>query len=178
MLDPNYRLFWCEDLPKKSSTEIDEIKKRCIAIINDEISSIRPSEKSLDKQTEKDEVQVVPSNKFTFLNYKSKLLSQNANENSNEVDEYLIFNPPELICLDEDNSVMDINVFKFWKTYENRFPKLAKLFNKIYSISASTSPVERVFSRAGLRTINRRAKTGVDTLSSIVFLEVNKNYIS
>ncbi len=41
------------------------------------------------------------------------------------------------------------NPLSFWKLKENEYPILAQIAKKLFSVPATSAPVERVFSQAG-----------------------------
>ena len=66
----------------------------------------------------------------------------------------------------------ELNDF-FMKADKNLFP----LFARIFCITASSAPVERVFSQSGLIMRPNRAKMTNDLLESLVFLKCNDKLV-
>jgi len=62
------------------------------------------------------------------------------------------------------------NPLLWWKHNSKRFPTLAKLAKKILCIPATSAPVERLFSHAGLTIANDRARMLPDMAEDLVFL--------
>jgi hypothetical protein len=62
------------------------------------------------------------------------------------------------------------NPLLWWKHNSKRFPTLAKLAKKILCIPATSAPVERFFSHAGLTIANDRARMLPDMAEDLVFL--------
>jgi hypothetical protein len=63
----------------------------------------------------------------------------------------------------------------YWK--HSQLSTLKSIVKRIFSIQASSAPVERVFSQAGLIMSPRRTSMLEDVFRSLVFLRVNKSMI-
>jgi len=57
------------------------------------------------------------------------------------------------------------------------FARLGPLIEQLFCITASSAPVERVFSHGGLFMRPHRARLGDKTLRDLVMLKCNKRYI-
>jgi hypothetical protein len=91
------------------------------------------------------------------------------------------------IELDELNSYIDMkNVvldetsdpLGFWKNNMEKYPKLASFAQDIFVIPASSTPVERIFSKAGYCSSGRRNRLSGVVLENEVLLKTNKQYLS
>jgi hypothetical protein len=58
----------------------------------------------------------------------------------------------------------------WWKNHAMRFPTLAALARRILCIQATSAPVERLFSHAGLTIANDRARLIPELAEDLVFL--------
>lgn len=67
------------------------------------------------------------------------------------------------------------NPLEFWKQYEVTFPELYKMQLKYLSIPATSVPSERVFSKTGQITNERRNRLSPKNLDFIIFLNSNLN---
>lgn len=67
----------------------------------------------------------------------------------------------------------DIELLTFRHSYKQKFPLLAEPYKKVMSCSASSAPSERVFSKTGLRMTPRRSRSFHDTVSRLVYLDMN-----
>jgi hypothetical protein len=62
------------------------------------------------------------------------------------------------------------NPLGWWKQHGHHFPTLSQLARRFLTISATSCPVERLFSVAGQVDADRRASLAPDTLTLLVFL--------
>lgn len=66
----------------------------------------------------------------------------------------------------------------FWIHNENIYPTLAPFAQDILVIPASSTPIERVFSKAGYSSSGRRNRLAGRNLELEVLLKTNKAYIN
>ncbi|CAF5167049.1 unnamed protein product, partial [Rotaria magnacalcarata] len=142
-LDPSFKFYWLRDLNLPINNE-NRLKQNIIQLIVDEISqdSTLPSPKATSEA-----VSVL----LTTSKLKKKLFVYNEyDEKSNdtmvsdpvaEIDSYL-------------NDPIRTRFSDYWST--SRLTSLKKLVKRIFSVQASSAPVERVFSHAGLILSSRR----------------------
>ncbi|KAE9542433.1 hypothetical protein AGLY_003294 [Aphis glycines] len=69
------------------------------------------------------------------------------------------------------------NSLDFWKQHKMILPELYKLQQKYLCIPATSVPSERVFSKAGLLTNDRRNRLSPKNLNYIIFLNSNLNLL-
>jgi hypothetical protein len=67
----------------------------------------------------------------------------------------------------------DSNVLTFWSANRSRFSKLFPLAMQVLSVTASSAPVERVFSHGGLIMHPHRSRLSDKMLSNLIFLKCN-----
>lgn len=67
------------------------------------------------------------------------------------------------------------NPLHFWKRHKNTFPELYKMQLKYLCIPATSVPSERVFSKTGQVTNDRRSRLTPKNLDCIIFLNSNLN---
>lgn len=67
------------------------------------------------------------------------------------------------------------NPLDFWKKYKLTFPELYKISLKYLCVPATSVPAERVFSKTGLITNDRRNRLSPKNLDYIIFLNSNLN---
>ncbi|KAF0702725.1 zinc finger BED domain-containing protein 1-like [Aphis craccivora] len=64
---------------------------------------------------------------------------------------------------------------EFWKKYKQTFPELYKINLKYLCVPATSVPSERVFSKTGQITNDRRNRLSPKNLDYIIFLNSNLN---
>ena len=62
----------------------------------------------------------------------------------------------------------------FWKEKEKEFPKLCKIALAVLAVPATTAPVERIFSQAGMSTGGKRDRLNDENFVREVMIRVNK----
>lgn len=67
---------------------------------------------------------------------------------------------------------------KWWSLNNSMFPILAVTAKKLLSVQATSVASERVFSRAGNIITDTRASLTDDHCSQLIFLSMNKKYVS
>jgi len=68
----------------------------------------------------------------------------------------------------------------WWKEHEQSYPQLARLAKRYLPLMASSSPVERVFSKSGWFVSKKRCTTTDDTVSLLTFFlssNLNQQYL-
>ncbi len=71
----------------------------------------------------------------------------------------------------------DGDILAFWKKHCNLFPHISQLANILLSSSASSVPVECMFSTAGLIANSKRSSLSADKLHKICFIHDNYNIV-
>nr|XP_022910708.1 zinc finger BED domain-containing protein 1-like [Onthophagus taurus] len=66
-----------------------------------------------------------------------------------------------------------LNPLDFWESKKEMFPELYKLANKYLCVPATSVPSERVFSKAGELTKDRRSRLSSNMINEIMFLNSN-----
>ena len=69
------------------------------------------------------------------------------------------------------------NALQFWKVKEKEFATLSCLVKKIFSVPATSAPIERVFSQSGKILAALRSRLKPKNLETLVFLKLNSKYI-
>lgn len=84
---------------------------------------------------------------------------------SNELEQYISF---KIKTTSDVDSFENFDLNSWWLNHHNRFPNLFKLYLKISSIPATSTPSERLFSIAGLIINDRRASLNPKTINDIL----------
>lgn len=81
-------------------------------------------------------------------------------------------NVPKMPRLIRDNTgaIVIYNPLLWWSQNESKFPVIAHIARKVLCVPATSAPVERLFSHAGLTIANDRARLLPDMAEDLVFL--------
>ncbi|UJR29925.1 hypothetical protein I4U23_017472 [Adineta vaga] len=91
-----------------------------------------------------------------------------SSKKSDELDRYLNFELEKL--------KLSSNPLKFWTDQYEKFPRLARLARRIFSIPATSTSVERQFSGAGLIIQERRTSLNPEQLDNILLIRSMRKY--
>jgi hypothetical protein len=175
VLDPEFKLYWLSQMNYKPVIE-SQMKQSLIQMILDECEQ---------------------NNNTSFDNIQDTQLSASTSVmnsyNTQSVDTSIIkkrklFQYDDNYSLSFDsgmNPVNEINAyindpkrFKFSLYWNNsQLYSLKNVVQRIFSIQASSAPIERVFSQAGVIMSPRRTSMQEEVFRSLVFLRVNQNFI-
>jgi hypothetical protein len=152
-LHPNYK-----QLRGATSSQIDDCHSTCRMFVLPRSSSSSP--------INADDVCNEPplkKNKSLMTSLMDKTSKRNQSS-SDEVDQYVDMQLPD--------SEQYINPLLFWKQQDKRkrFPNLARLASRYFSIPCSSAGVERQFSAAGQIITQRRSNLDPSTVNNIIFL--------
>lgn len=101
-----------------------------------------------------------------------------------------IFGPPEshLSSNNEINNYLDnihvspahsnMDPFQWWRDNEKKFPILFRIARRYLGIPATSVPSERLFSDAGNQISSERNRLKADTVSELLFLKRNMEYVN
>lgn len=73
----------------------------------------------------------------------------------------------------DNNFGPDDDILEFWMKQQHLFPTLATIVMDIYSIPASNTTVERLFSSAGDTITDRRTNLSTEKVNKLLFLKKN-----
>ena len=77
------------------------------------------------------------------------------------------------LYMQEPSPFVDVNVLEWWKENCNRFPAIAEVARRRLCIPATSTPAERLFSKAGCIINSKRAVLDPDNASMLCFLAEN-----
>jgi hypothetical protein len=117
---------------------------------------------------EEDEADEAKSAKKSRLTAADKLLSslQSAATKRKTIDEVILYTQ-------EQTPDINTNPLEWWKLNANRYPLLLTLALKYLGIPGTSTPSERIFSKAGEIVCRRRASLKPSTVDALVFLSKN-----
>jgi hypothetical protein len=104
---------------------------------------------------------------FSFMDVQAESSSNSRDEGDSlnkEITNYLL-EPVENRSLD---------VLSYWKINQNRFKVLARIVKEIFSVQATSAPIERVFSVSGFLMRSHRSIFTYKNLSNLMFSKCNK----
>lgn len=70
-----------------------------------------------------------------------------------------------------------LSCLSFWKTNEERWPALATLAKRLFSVPATSANVERMFSVSGHIFSSKRGRIKNSLFESLVFTKLNEQLI-
>jgi hypothetical protein len=91
----------------------------------------------------------------------------------NELNRYLTASKLPYFYLGKDKKEKMNNPLDWWRIHSSDFPTLAILAKKYLCTPATSAPVERLFSRAGLTITEKRNRLADDIAADLIFLNAN-----
>jgi hypothetical protein len=165
MLDPSVRpLLSLKDY----SSLLDAAKSDAIRIMRQANSSVGMDNQSL-VESEPSPSSTASSNKYQRL-FRQLATQEEQHTNSrsaissvdNELRSYLLM---------EQRKVSD--PVQFWMSQEQAMPQMSQLALDVFSVTATSAPIERVFSHAGIATHGRRNRLEADSLNAELIMKMN-----
>jgi hypothetical protein len=78
----------------------------------------------------------------------------------------------------KDSQKRFTNPLEWWRVRQEEFPLLSNLARRVLSISATSVPSERVFSKSGWIMNKRRTCLGDTTFSNLVVVACSSSYLT
>jgi hypothetical protein len=175
ILDPEFKFYWLSQMDYKPVAE-SQMKQVLIQLLLDECGY--NSNTSFDNMHD---VQSSPSTVFmnsyptqtfdTSIIKKRKLFHYE--------DNYNLSFKSGMNPMDEINAYINDPTRSRFSLYWNNSQLycLKTVVQRIFSVQASSAPIERVFSQAGVIMSPRRTSMHEEVFRSLVFLRVNQNFI-
>ena len=85
-----------------------------------------------------------------------------------EIEDYLNYD-----CQLTDDDADDIDILRFWREHKASFPTLASIARRIFSIPATNTTIERLFSLSKNTVTERRTNLDQEKLNRLMFLQKN-----
>ncbi len=163
VLDPWFKFFWLKDLNLSASNE-NRLKQHIIQLLLDEIN--KDSNGSLAKLSD--------TSSSSMSRTKKKKLYFYDDGPGDYGNDSLVMSPlTELeVYLNEP---IPSKFSEYWR--RSQLCRLKRLVTRVCSIQASSAPVERVFSCAGLILSPRRTRMNEQLFRDLVFLKVNQTLL-
>jgi hypothetical protein len=180
LLDPSFKFFWIRDLKLPANVE-NRLKQSVIQLILDEISkdSTTPSTQLHDSTSSSSTTTTTTTTTTTLcLSSTSKVVKRRKlfiyNDSNDDSNHILPLNPATELEAYLNDPVRS-RFAEYW--FHSQMSLLKKLVIRLFSVQASSAPIERVFSHAGLILSSRRTNMSEHLLKDLIFLRVNQNLL-
>ena len=165
VLEPSFKFYWMRDLHLPVNIE-NRLRQNIIQVILDEITkeSFVTSTTITSETSSSASISSRPKKKklFAYHDYDEKSNEGMVSDPAAELESYL-------------NDPIRSRFSDYWSS--SRYTSLKKLVTRIFSVQASSAPIERVFSHAGLILSSRRTNMNEQLFKDLVFLKVNQNLL-
>jgi hypothetical protein len=165
VLDPEFKFHWLTQMNYKPTME-SQMKQSIVQMILHECDSIHSSSFPATIMNSD-----ITSPVGTLITKKRKLFQY---ENASSLSLDSTMNPLQEINT-YTNDPIQCRFSSYWKN--SRLACLQNVVKRIFSVQASSAPIERVFSQAGLIMSARRTSMLEEVFRSLVFLRVNQSLI-
>ena len=165
VLDPEFKFYWLTQMNYKPVVE-SQMKQSLIQMILDECEYVQSSSFSnsgIDSNTiQSTAIPIIKKRKlFQYEDVSSVSLDSTVNP-LHEINAYT-------------NDPIRCRFSSYWKN--SRLPSLQNVVKRIFSVQASSAPIERVFSQAGVIMSPRRTSMLEEVFRSLVILRVNQQLL-
>uniref|UniRef100_H2Z2H9 HAT C-terminal dimerisation domain-containing protein n=1 Tax=Ciona savignyi TaxID=51511 RepID=H2Z2H9_CIOSA len=163
VLDPMFSFQWMIDLDI-SDWQKDHIRGKVTDLIVEEADFLLLQSTS-DPGENDDAFEQKQACMKLFANYKKRTSDGHLKNTNSQLDEYF-----EVVV--EDNQ---LGCFKFWRVNKRRFSSLYCVAKKVFAIPASSTAIERVFSRGEVMFRPYTSNLTDKVLSALICLKCNQN---
>ena len=172
VLDPSFKFYWIRDLKLLANVE-NRLKQNIIQLILDEISRDSTTSNHLPDQggSSSSSSSTLCFSSATKAKRRKLFTYSDNNEESNQI----IASNPAIELEAYLNDPVRSRFSEYW--FHSRKSLLKKFVVRIFSVQASSAPVERVFSHAGLILSPRRTNMSEQLFKDLVFLKVNQSLL-
>ena len=171
VLDPWFKFYWIRDLNLPTNSE-NRLKQHIIQLILDEIS--KDGQASSTKSSG-----IISLSSTTFSSSSTSSFKKRKLFSYHDCDDVPDTNSSSTDpAVELDSYLSDPIKLKFSEYW--RFSKmifLKKLVLRIFSVQASSAPIERIFSSAGIIFSSRRRNMGEELFKDLVFLKANQSLL-
>jgi hypothetical protein len=174
VLDPSFKFFWMRDLKLPAQTE-NRLKQHIIELIINEIETDLPAS-------------TIEPMKINFSSTSSSISSSSTS--TPQIKRRKLFNYDDNVSNDSNasstldpaveldaflNDPVRSNFSTYW--FHSQLQILKNVIVRVFSVQASSAPIERVFSHAGLILSSRRTRMSETLFRDLVLLRVNQNLL-
>ncbi|CAF1373788.1 unnamed protein product [Adineta steineri] len=165
VLDPAFKFYWTKDLKLDPNSE-NRLKQQIIQLILDEVS--KEIKISTKKSFDRSNLSSPPKSK------KKKLFHYDDFDNDLNIINSLEMDPGSQLQAYLNDPIKS-KFSEYWSY--SQLNLLKKLVFRIFSVQASSAPIERAFSNAGLILTARRTRMNEQLFKNMVFLRVNQSLL-
>lgn len=162
MLDPSFKFLWIRDFNLSPNNE-NKLKQNLIQLLLDEIN----------KDCNNLPPHLSDGNNGPTKSKKKKLFAYEDTRSDGGNGAFVINPVTEVNAYFNDPVRSEFS--SYWRS--SQFHRLKKLAKSVCSIQASSAPVERVFSHAGLIFSPKRTRLNEELFTDLVFLKVNQAFL-
>jgi hAT family C-terminal dimerisation region len=174
VLDPSFKFYWIKDLQLSPHAE-NCLKQNVIRLIIDEVNNdLNAYPVALNKSSDSSASSASLSSFSSTPKPKRRRLFHYDDGNDTALDDTTALDP----AVELDGFLSDpvrTRFSDYW--YKSPLNILKKLVKRVFTVQASSAPIERVFSQAGLICSPRRTNIGTDLFHDLVFLRVNQDLL-
>jgi len=174
VLDPAFKFYWIKDLQLPPQTE-NCLKQNIIQFIIDEMKKDLNSSGNDFNQNDYSSTSSSSSNFTSTPKPKRRKLFHYDDDNNNEVSNESTTLDPAVELDAYLNDPIRVKFSNYW--FHSQLNILKKLVKRIFSVQASSAPIERAFSHAGLIFSSKRTNLSERLFRDLVFLRVNQNLL-
>jgi hypothetical protein len=172
VLDPSFKFYWIRDLKLLANVE-HRLKQNIIQLILDEISKdVTTTLTQLSDQSSSLPAATLYLSSTSKLKRRKLFIYNDNHDDSNHMATAL---DPTIELEAYLNEPIRSKFSEYW--LHSQMNSLKKLVLRIFSVQASSAPVERVFSHAGLILSSRRTNMSEQLFKDLVFLKVNQSLL-
>jgi hypothetical protein len=173
VLDPSFKFYWIRDLKLPSNVE-NRLKQNLIQLILDEISKDSTTSTQLPDSSNSSSSTTATlclSSTSNKVKRRKLFIYNNSNDDSN----HIIPLDPATELEAYLNDPVRSRFSEYW--FHSQMSLLKKLVVRLFSVQASSAPIERVFSHAGLILSSRRTNMSEHLFKDLIFLRVNQSLL-
>ena len=166
-----------ESLCKGACHQIVSVRYKNMSVLSSELRRVAHDEAQnwISKETKPLEQKPVPEHEAK-KNAFDLLFDIDPIQESNSNLKPVVGPPPELTAYMAEPENRQKDPLEWWSENKERFPILAKIARKIFAITASSAPTERLFSRAGLLITEKRSTLSGDHVDQNLMTSSNRAF--
>jgi hypothetical protein len=177
VLDPSFKFFWIRDLKLPANVE-NRLKQSVIQLILDEISKDSTTSSTQLPDSSSSSSSSLSTTTTLCLSSTSKVVKRRKlfiYDDSNDDSNHILPLDPATELEAYLNDPVRSKFAEYW--FHSQMSLLKKLVVRIFSVQASSAPIERVFSHAGLILSSRRTNMSEQLFKDLIFLRVNQSLL-